>query len=193
MQSIFQFYKKQSGKITALLTFSFFISGCHTGIEPAQVSSVMVKKETAGRDTDSLTHNITEAKTKPVAKPSTKHKRPVSFTHHNSSKKNIIAQRDPFAVPTVLQEQQTVQTSPQQKAREARSTPVISPEFCVAGIFDNGKDKYALVRGKQIQGIFRCGEQLGNGYYVKEITANSVLLAKGQTSYGTNTVKLKLQ
>ena len=192
MRSIFQFYKNQSGKIAALLTFSFFVSGCHTGMEPAQVSNITEKKEAAGRDADSLTRNITKSGTKPAAKNSTKQKRPVSFTHNSIQKKNTITQLDPFAVPTVLQERQTPRTVPQ-KERKDQSTPVNSPELCVAGIFDNGKEKYALVRWKQIQGIFRCGEQLGNGYYVKEITADSVLLAQEQAFYGTNTVKLKLQ
>ena len=74
-----------------------------------------------------------------------------------------------------------------------RSVPPFSPEPCVAGIFDNGKDKFALVRWQQVQGIFHTGEALGNGYYVKEITAVSVYLCPEQTSSGKGILILTLK
>ena len=80
------------------------------------------------------------------------------------------------------------------KATEVQSVvPPYSPEPCVAGIFDNGKEKFALVRWQRVQGIFSCGEQLGNGYYVKEITANYVLLCPKQDAFESDAVKLVLR
>ena len=113
--------------------------------------------------------------------------------------------RDPFAMPSKLLEQnnsrqeqqiaprQIQQTlSPNAPPRKQTVSPY-APEPCVAGIFDNGKEKFALVRWQQIQGIFRCGENLGNGYYIKEITANSVLLCPKKDSPGKNSMTLKLK
>ena len=74
-----------------------------------------------------------------------------------------------------------------------RSVLPYSPEPCVAGIFNNGKEKFALVRWQQIQGIFHTGEALGNGYYVKEITADSVFLCPEQNSSDSGTLTLTLQ
>ena len=74
-----------------------------------------------------------------------------------------------------------------------RSVPPYYPEPCVAGIFDNGKDKFALVRWQQVQGIFHKGEALGNGYYVKEITADSVIICPEQNSSDSGTLTLTLQ
>lgn len=81
----------------------------------------------------------------------------------------------------------------QDTAGRPRSVPPCSPEPCVAGIFDNGKDKFALVRWQQIRGLFHAGEALGNGYYVKEITADSVILCAEQNSSHSGTLTLTLQ
>ena len=71
--------------------------------------------------------------------------------------------------------------------------PPGSQEPCVAGIFDSGKEKLALLHWQQVQGTFRCGEPLGNGYYVKEITASTVLLYPENNNAGIKPVTLTLQ
>lgn len=87
----------------------------------------------------------------------------------------------------------TNRNSQQSTTGSARSAPLFSSEPCVAGIFDNGKEKFALVRWQHIQGIFQTGEALGNGYYVKEITANSVCLCPEQNSSGNGILTLTLK
>lgn len=89
--------------------------------------------------------------------------------------------------------QQTMQEVAQKIAAAHTAVPMYSPEPCIAGIFDNGREKFALVRWQKVQGVFRCGESLGNGFYVKEITAGSVLLCPEQKRDGTDTIKLTLE
>ncbi|MBR4908357.1 MAG: hypothetical protein IKZ43_05015 [Acidaminococcaceae bacterium] len=226
MRNIFQLKIKYAGKITAMLAFSFFTVGCHTGSEPASVHKTAVKKETAGRASESPLRIITKDKAVTEAILNNKQKKPVSFSNDKRTNNDAAARRDPFALPAELQEtqkfpmynrkdsgnatpftnpaatnqrattcnnQQTLQQSVP-KATEVQSVvPPYSQEPCVAGIFDNGKEKFALVRWQKVQGIFRCGEQLGNGYYVKEITANSVLLCPDQDAFESDAVKLVLR
>ena len=139
-------------------------------------------------------------------------KNPIPFPNH--TKKTSTAQRhtqrDPFALPMIFQEpkpaipeppfsmsgQQTV-SNPLDKKRR---TPFpghnqlaisINPQNpCITGIFNNGKEKYVLLRWHQIQGAFRCGEALGNGYYIKEITRSSVVLCPQHNSSDTKTFSL---
>lgn len=228
MHSIFQLHMKKTGKITLLLAFSFFVSGCPTGKEPVTTSNDTIRKETAGRPTKSFPHNTNEAKEKKFTETSKEilKKRSVAFPDYKRSYDYATAQRNPFAQPAELQEQhsfpifnhkdtfeeaslnrriipnhtvtshnnkdQALQTAPQNLTMIQKVTPY-PLEPCVAGIFDNGKEKYALVRWQQVQGIFRCGEPLGNGYYVKEITTNSVLIGSEQAHDDATTIRLTLQ
>ena len=45
MRRVFQFHKKYPGKITVLLAFSFFVSGCHIVNESATVTQIATKKK----------------------------------------------------------------------------------------------------------------------------------------------------
>ena len=141
-------------------------------------------------------------------------KNPIPFPNH--TKKTSTAQRhtlrDPFALPMILQEQkrdiqelpsltpgqQTVSSPLDNKRRKTvpvqnqPAIPINPQEPCITGIFDNGKEKYVLLRWHQIQGVFRCGEKLGNGYYVKEITRSSVVLCPQQNPCDTKSITLPL-
>ena len=205
----------------SLPVFSFLVSGCHTGSNPSTVAQATAKKEKAERLTGGQPHKSTKDQTKTIAETKTEKGQncPVSFSHHENSEKHEMAQRNPFTLPALLQEQQGIPTYNQRitdsgvflnsrtrtnhnnqqtklAPRQNKSIePVVSPyapEPCVAGIFNNSKEKFALVRWHQVQGIFRCGVHLGNGYYVKDITANSVLLCPGQNRSGADTVRLIL-
>ena len=117
--------------------------------------------------------------------------------------------RDPFALPAALRKQLTVtqgkgcftpgnnhfETPLKKTAVQQSATPPApgSRQPYVAGFFDSGKDKLALLHWKQIQGAFRRGESLGNGYYVKEITAATVLLYPEKSASGMKPVTLTLQ
>ena len=111
------------------------------------------------------------------------------------------SRRDPFALPAALRKQPVTRGkhafSSEMRHPEASLQQTVTPpgsqEPCVAGIFDNGKEKLALLHWRQIQGTFRCGEPLGNGYYVKEITAATVLLYPENNSAGIKPVTLALQ
>lgn len=211
------------GSAIALPVFSFFVSGCHTDSKPSTVAQAQVKKEKAGKVTEDRPRKSTKDKAKTIAEIKTEKEQlcPVSFPPHESSKKYGIALRDPFTLPASLQKQQGIPTydhkmsgsgasflnsrtvvnhNNQQSKQAAWENKLIEPtrspytqEPCVAGIFNNGKENFALVRWQQVQGIFRCGEHLGNGYYVKDITDNSVLLCPGQNRSGADTVRLILQ
>jgi hypothetical protein len=142
-------------------------------------------------------------------------KNPIPFPNH--TKKTSTAQRhtqrDPFALPMIFQEpkpaipeppfsksgQQSVSTPLDNKRRKTvpgQNQPAISinpHNPCITGIFDNGKEKFVLLRWHQIQGVFRCGEELGNGYYVKEITRSSVVLCPRQNPWDTKSITLPLR
>ena len=142
-------------------------------------------------------------------------KDPIPFPDH--TKKTSTAQRhtqrDPFTLPMILQEpkpnmqepsfsksgRQTVSTPLDNKRRKTvpgQNQPAISinpHNPCITGIFDNGKEKFVLLRWQQIQGVFRCGEELGNGYYVKEITRSSVVLCPQQSPCDTKSITLPLR
>jgi hypothetical protein len=95
--------------------------------------------------------------------------------------------------------QQSVSTPLDNKRRKTvpgQNQPAISinpHNPCITGIFDNGKEKFVLLRWHQIQGVFRCGEELGNGYYVKEITRSSVVLCPQQNPWDTKSITLPLR
>lgn len=235
MRSFFQFYESVFVKITVLWAFSFFAFGCHTGIEPVQVPQTTVKKEEASRVPKESFHKNTE--TNKEIKSGNKQKRPETSLQRDASglllsenksaktptpfpnllKKTDTAQRhtqrDPFALPVILQEQkpamqklpslmsgQQTASNPLDNKRSkhapVQNQPVISinpQEPCIAGIFDNGKEKFILLRWHHIQGVFRCGEALGNGYYVKEITRSTVELCPQQNGCDTKTITLPLR
>lgn len=230
MHNFFQFSKSFFGKIRVLLAFSFFVSGCHNGNEPVPVSQVTVKKEAASKASDSLSRNTTESGTVTELKSGKTQKRPetslksdasglllsksspVSSSSHTKGTAVIQrnTQRDPFALPAILQEplpasqgqkflassQQIIPDQLQQKhipgMQNQPADPVNTQEPRIAGIFDNGKEKFVLLHWRQIQGIFHSGEPLGNGYYIKEIKATSVLLCPQHNGSRSNTITLTL-
>jgi hypothetical protein len=142
-------------------------------------------------------------------------KNPIPFPNHTkkTSSAQRHTQRDPFTLPMILQEpkpnmqeppfsksgQQSVSTPLDNKRRKTvpgQNQPAISinpHNPCITGIFDNGKEKFVLLRWHQIQGVFRCGEELGNGYYVKEITRSSVVLCPHQNPWDTKSITLPLR
>ena len=234
MRNFYQFDKSVFGKIMVLLAFSFFAFGCHTGMEPVQATQTTVKKEEASRVPKESFQNNTETNTKFKSGNNQKWpetslqrdapglllsenksaKNPIPFPDHTkkTAKAQGHTQRDPFALPMILQEQkrdiqelpsltpeqQTVSSPLDNKRRKTvpvqnqPAIPINPQEPCITGIFDNGKEKYVLLRWLQIQGVFRCGEKLGNGYYVKEITRSSVVLCPQQNPCDTKSITLPL-
>ena len=223
MRGILQFYRSFFGSLTAFMVFSFFVSGCHTGEEPVSVTQVTVKKEAANRNqageiqADSIVKTRKKKPETPVNHGASGILLPEKQANKNMiydsvpDDKNLDAagRRDPFALPAALRKQQTVTRgnkcftsgnthfeAPMKKtAVQQSATPAapVSQQPYVTGIFDNGKDKLALLRWKAIQGAFGCGESLGNGYYVKEITAATVLLYPEKSASGMKPVTLTLQ
>lgn len=193
MRSIIQFHKTTPGKIIMLLAFSLLVSGCHTGDEAATITRVAVKNGESGRVAEYTSRSIMEAKRKPIAENDRKRKQngSGSFPKRERTDNYTTAERDPFALPAELQKQKSIPAV--KKMTPVQTVPSYTPGPCVAGIFDNGKEKYALVRWHQVQGVFRCGEHLGNGYFVKGITASSVLLGPEQNRHGADTITLTLQ
>lgn len=192
MRSIFQLHKRIPGKIAALVAFSFFVSGCYTGNEPATVAQADVKKEDADRISAEIPRNITYPKIRPFERTFTKKdgKGLGAFSSHESTNHDITSYRDPFSLPALLQKQHSTQSVRQKTVVQAVLPD--SPEPCVTGIFDNGKEKFALIRWRQVHGVFRCGEHLGNGYYVKNITDVTVQLCPEQNHNDADAVKLTL-
>ena len=192
MRHIFQFHKKYPGKITVLLAFSFFVSGCHIGNESATVAQIATKKEKTDQ------YGTTEVKRKPLSENDLRRKqnRPVPSPNREKTNNYTTAERDPFDLPAEMQKPKSIPAFKcipiDNNKAPAQAVPPFTLAPCVAGIFDNGKEKFALVRWQQVQGVFRCGERLGNGYFVKEITANSVLLYPEQNRPGTDSVTLTL-
>ena len=223
MRGILQFYKSFSGKLTAFMVFSFFVSGCHTGDEPVSVTQITVKKEADNRNQAGETQAFAIAKThQKIPETPVNHSASGILLPEKQANKNMIydsvpddknpdaaGRRDPFALPAALQKQRTVTRgnkcvtsgnthfeAPMKKtAVQQSATPAapVSQQPYVTGIFDNGKDKLALLRWKAIQGAFGCGESLGNGYYVKEITATAVSLYPEKSASGMKPVTLTLQ
>ncbi len=221
MRGILQIYKSFFRKLTGFLVFSFFVSGCHTGEEPVSVPQVTVKKETTspnqskGIQADAIVKTRKKIPETPVNHSASgillpekqENKSRVHDPATDAGNPGSASRRDPFALPAVLRKQQPVtrgkqvftskMSHPETPLRnislqQTAASPGL-PEPRVAGIFDNGKEKFALLHWQQIQGTFRCGEPLGNGYYVKEITAVTVLLYPEKNSAGIKPVTLTLQ
>ena len=205
------------------MVFSFFVSGCHTANEPVSVPQVTGKKEAASYSqtkniqADSIVNTRKKIPETPVTHSASGILLPEKQANKNMiydsvpDDKNLDAagRRDPFALPAALRKQQTVTRgnkcvtsgnthfeAPMKKtAVQQSATPAapVSQQPYVTGIFDNGKDKLALLHWKTIQGAFRRGESLGNGYYVKEITATAVSLYPEKSGSGLKPVTLTLQ
>ena len=229
MRIKFQQYKTLPGTVTGLLAVSFFVTGCHTGSEPAPVPKAFTRKETAGSGTDQVSQSKTKKEKTGIPRYNVKAAELQSEKLTDTDRKDrklMTSTRDPFARPAALAEdknshcgqirftlgqagmnreqlpltrgqQNTVIQARQSLPQQALPAhqPVLScpAEPCIAGIFDNGTERFALVRWQQVQGIFRSGESLGNGYYVKEITAQSVMLAPEKDSTGTNSITLTMK
>ena len=145
---------------------------------------------------DKCTNNDTTAQRDPFAPPAELQETQKFPIYNRKDSDNATPFTNPAATNYATKSRNNRQTMQQAvpKATEIQSAvPTYSPEPSVAGIFDNGKEKFALVRWQQVQGVFRCGEHLGNGYYVKEITANSVLLCPEQDAFESGAVKLVLR
>lgn len=221
MRGILQIYKSFSGKLTAFMVFSLFVSGCHTGDEPGSVPRVTVKKEatnhnqTGGIQADTIVKTRKKIPETPVNHsasgillPDKKaNKSRINTPAQGDKNPDIAARRNPFAMPAALRNQQTVSLGNQifvqgKTQASLRCTTVQQPaapsvpgsqEPCVTGIFDNGKEKLALLHWQQIQGPFHRGESLGNGYYIKEITAAAVLLYPEKNDSGIKPITLTLR
>ena len=223
MRGILQFYKSFSGKLTAFMVFSFFVSGCHTASEPVSVPQVTEKKEAANYShakkiqADFIVNTRKKIPETPVTHSASGILLPEKKANENrindstpdDRHPDAAGQRDPFALPAALRKQKSVsqgkesfmsgtnrfeQSLRRTLVQQPPASPAPgSPEPCVAGIFDNGKEKLALLHWQQIQGTFRRGESLGNGYYVREITAAAVSLYPEQSGPGMKPVTLTLQ
>ena len=216
MRGILQLYKSFFGEFTAFLVFSFFVSGCHTVEEPVPVPQVTAKKETTspnqskGIQADAIVKTHKKKPETPVNHSASgillpekqENKSRLHDPATNIRNPDTTSLRDPFALPEALRKQQPVTRGKQAFTSEMSHpeallqqtiAPPRSQEPCVAGIFDSGKEKFALLHWQQVQGTFRCGEPLGNGYYVKEITASTVLLYPENNNAGIKPVTLTLQ
>ena len=223
MRGILQINKSFSGKLTIFMVFSFFISGCNTANEPVSVPQVTGKKEAASysQTKNIQADSIVNTRKKIPETPVTHSASGILLPEKKADKNRIYdstpddrhpdaaVQRDPFALPSALRKQQPVTqgkesfTSGKNRFEEPLRHTIVqqsaaspapgSQKPCVAGIFDNGKEKLALLHWQQIQGTFRRGESLGNGYYVREITAAAVSLYPEQSGPGMKPVTLTLQ
>ena len=223
MRGILQIYKSFFGKLTAFLVFSFFVPGCHTGEEPVSVPHVTAKKEAASHNQSKgiQADSIVKTRKKKPETPVTHSASGILLPEKKAGESRLYVpapddknpdaagRRDPFALPAALRKQLTVtqgkgcftpgnnhfETPLKKTAVQQSATPPApgSQQPYVAGFFDSGKDKLALLHWKQIQGAFRRGESLGNGYYVKEITAATVLLYPEKSASGMKPVTLTLQ
>ena len=70
----------------------------------------------------------------------------------------------------------------------------VVPSFrpVISGIIGNGKEKFALLRWQNKQGIFRRGETLENAFYITEITDSTVSFSPLDKSYGKDSFTLTL-
>ncbi len=91
-------------------------------------------------------------------------------------------------VPPILTAQAA--TSLQDSIRRKTSIPCSGP--VISGIFGNGKEKFTLLRWNDIQGIFKCGQQLKNGYFIKEITDSTVSFSSVENELEKNSFTLTL-
>ena len=223
MRGILQINKSFSGKLTAFMVFSFFVSGCNTANEPVSVPQVTGKKEaTSYTQTKKIqADSIVNTRKKIPETPVTHSASGILLPEKKANKNRIYdstpddkhpdaaVQRDPFALPEALRKQQHVTQGKKGFAsgknrfeeslkrtdvqQSAASPAPSSQEPCVAGVFDNGKEKLALLHWQRIRGAFRRGESLGNGYYVREITAGAVSLYPEKSGSGMKPVTLTLQ
>ena len=223
MRGILQINKSFSGKLTVFMVFSFFISGCNTANEPVSVPQVTGKKEAASysQTKNIQADSIVNTRKKIPETPVTHSASGILLPEKKAGESRLYVpapddknpdaagRRDPFALPAALRKQLTVtqgkgcftpgnnhfETPLKKTAVQQSATPPApgSQQPYVAGFFDSGKDKLALLHWKQIQGAFRRGESLGNGYYVKEITAATVLLYPEKSASGMKPVTLTLQ
>ena len=210
------------GKLSFFLVISFFMSGCHTGIEPVPVPQVTVKKEETFQDSGGQPCNITEARQITGVKANTEKQKiqgtsvktdaagylvpekqndkykinEIDGSSPNTKQIAEVSRSDPFALPKVLQKQQPVSSAQQNLKAPSLNTsmrqpaPLNSLEPSVYGIFGNGAEYFALIHWQQVQGVFGSGDHLGNGYYVKEITASSVVLCPDRNDCSTNSITL---
>ena len=215
MRCILQIYKSFSGKLTAFMVFSFFVSGCHAGEEPVSVTQVTVKKEAANpcQAKEIQTETLVKTRKKIPETPVNNSASGIFLPQKQENQSRIYdsspdgknpdaaSRRDPFAPPPALRKQRSVTQGkqvftsekclPGEPLQQTAAHPG-PPEPCVAGIFDNGKEKLALIRWQQVQGTFHRGEPLGNGYYVKEITDSAVSLYPEKNVSGIKPVTLTL-
>ena len=223
MRSILQINKSFSGKLTAFMVFSFFVSGCNTANEPVSVPQVTGKKEAASysQTKNIQADSIVNTRKKIPETPVTHSASGILLPEKKANKNRIYdstpddkhpdaaVQHDPFALPEALRKQQHVtqgkksfasgknrfeESLKRTDAQQSAASPAPgSQEPCVAGVFDNGKEKLALLHWQRIRGAFRRGESLGNGYYVREITATAVSLYPEKSGSGLKPVTLTLQ
>lgn len=141
-------------------------------------------------------NNDTAAQRDPFALPDKLQNHQELSKYNRKGSGNAAPFTDPVTTNHAVTNRNNQQTKQQIAPKVTAIQPVVpqySPEPCVAGIFDNGKEKFVLVRWQLVQGVFRCGEHLGNGYYVKEITTDTVLLSPDQNLNRADTVKLTLR
>ena len=223
MRGFLQINKSFSGKLTAFMVFSFFVSGCHTANEPVSVPQVTGKKEAASYSqakkiqADSIVNTRKKIPETPVTHsasgillPEKKADKNRIFDSSPDDKHpDAAVQRDPFALPEALRKQQHVtqgkksfvsgknrfeESLKRTDVQQVAASPAPgSQDPRGAGVFDNGKEKLALLHWQRIQGAFRRGESLGNGYYVREITAAAVSLYPEKSGSGMKPVTLTLQ
>jgi len=212
MQRTGYFYQSYAKALSLLLAVSSFASGCHRETEPIPIPSPGAKKETVSQGTNRQTQSIWEVDTKAVPKVSKSRQKknqeaavklapsvttlpennkpvnPFNNSNREKTKRPEPVGRNPFAVPEILRKEQKI--SPGQPEFTNQVEPSYPPDPCIAGIFDNGKERFVLLRWQQAQGVFREKESLGNGYYVKEITVDSVLLCPEQNDSGGKAISL---
>ena len=112
-----------------------------------------------------------------------------SFGYTNSCCVRRLAGRHSRSQQPVSSAQQNLK-APSLNTSMRQPAPLNSLEPSVYGIFGNGAEYFALIHWQQVQGVFGSGDHLGNGYYVKEITASSVLLCPDRNRCSTNSITL---
>ena len=223
MRGILQINKSFSGKLTIFMVFSFFISGCNTANEPVSVPQVTGKKEAASysQTKNIQADSIVNTRKKIPETPVTHSASGILLPEKKANKNRIYdstpddkhpdaaVQHDPFALPEALRKQQHVtqgkksfasgknrfeESLKRTDAQQSAASPAPgSQEPCVAGVLKKKKEKLALLHWQRIRGAFRRGESLGNGYYVREITATAVSLYPEKSGSGLKPVTLTLQ
>ena len=173
MRGILQFYKSFSGKLTAFMVFSFFVSGCHTGDEPVSVTQITVKKEAANRNQAGETQAFAIAKThQKIPETPVNHSASGILLPEKQANKSRIydpasvdknpdsaTRSDPFSLPAALRKQQPVtqgkgcftpgnnhfETPLKKTAVQQSATPPApgSQQPYVAGFFDSERSAAA--------------------------------------------------